>query len=148
MTGINTLSKKTNTAYFIELKTDHESIRQSQVELMEAISQKPFIDHIKGIIMIYENSKRQYLKYAQKHSNLLQLLIKQGLVKIADNKYLPTKTDYTAEAIYILPKLMNLKNFSVITFQDIIDFLKTREEDSLSLRMIKSLKLWESPIMK
>ena len=139
--AISEISKQ---IYLIELKTDSESIRQEQIEMMKKVSKYSCKKMTDGIIKIYNESKNAYLKYKTKHQFLLEMLTKSdiGWVEKKENDYISICSDYEKKIVFIQPKVIKeYTDISIITFEDIIKLLDS-ENDLLLERIKQSLKTW------
>ena len=130
-------SKSKKIVYLIELKTDMKSRRTEQDEYYEGakiIGLKSIID---GLIKIYK-STRQRIKYEHLMDKLVDI---KWLIKESENTYTNIASDLKIEVIYIQPR--NPFNATdIISFDDIICALSD-EEDSFTLRFVKSLEKWK-----
>jgi hypothetical protein len=151
--------------YFVEIKTDNESIDKDQIELMNTIQGKDFniiIDDIKGSL---KNTHLPRIKYyhlfrALKRAKLLSMPDKLSEILESNDhkgyrKYIEEiKSDIVKKAnvIYILPyynektkkDYPGLSNFKVITFEDIC---KIQMQGDENLKIVKKyLKKWREPI--
>lgn len=130
--------KDSNRLYFVELKTDQSSRRDTQDQYLERARQVGFAELLEGLRQIYRatNSKKKY-------RCLLEELQDLGFLHLEHNssfEIIPAV--YDIEIVYIQPNdPYGLNN--VITFKEVAEIVE-RHRDAFSLRFADSLLLWAS----
>jgi hypothetical protein len=124
--------------FLVELKTDMLSRREKQdwyLKRAQEINVKGLVD---GLFKIYaaSNQKRKYNYLFHEMENLGWIMDFEGTISSFDRMY-------KMEILYIQPeKHPEDASSMVITFEDIITFLKT-QSDSVSKRFSESLERWK-----
>ena len=129
--------------FFIELKTDTNSIRNSQIEYLidsQKANWKTLIDGILDIVKASKSTKYNHLlkKLREDHK-----CIDENNQNIAENKPIePIKI------VYILPQedeLLKEKEIPMITFAEVIEAIKGNK-DELTRHFVESLNKWQNQI--
>jgi hypothetical protein len=129
-------SVRTNTVYFIELKTDNGSTRVEQDDYLLQLKNMDFEKILHGVKDIAKASKSK-----EKYKHLFNKLETAGLMKYGNVESI---ANHKIEIVYILPdpeKLKKALNAQVISFKEIIGYLSDKN-DALTNRFLKSLDAW------
>ena len=124
-----------NTVYFIELKTDQNSLREEQTTYLKQAKEKGIKIIVDGVIAIYRATTQK-----RKYRNLLDEISKAGWLLVEKQKIINNSKDYKVEIIYIQPVNDN-NSENVISF-DFIANLIEKDNNHLAIRFAASLRRW------
>ncbi|MBI5214994.1 MAG: hypothetical protein HY960_04525 [Ignavibacteriae bacterium] len=130
--------KNTRKIWFIELKTDTESVNEKQKKYLSSVKNTSMVMILNKIKEIIKASS------SKKYNNLITLLIQGGFVKDSEDVFDIIVGDYEKEIVFVLPKKMKEdleKDFRVIYNHDISSVIQSFP-DELSRRFAKSLTEW------
>jgi hypothetical protein len=130
------ICQSTNEVFLIELKTDMRSRRESQDEYLLKAQELNIPGLVDGILLIYKATKQK-----TKYNYLIEELILLGWIKKESKPFINISTPYKVSIIYIQP-INEKEDVDVVTFDDIIEVLKTKE-DEFSKRFAESLDKWK-----
>ncbi len=126
----------TNQVFLVELKTDWHARREKQDWYLEKAREVGMVGLLEGLKKILRPPKSK-----KKYRHLLGWLQEMGFIAGVDGKtFQVVPADYDVEIVYIQPNNLDGQSH-VITFQEVSDVVKNRE-DELSMRFSKSLLEW------
>lgn len=132
----------TKQVLYVELKTDNNSMRESQQNYLQKTQELSFKQVIQGIIDIYHKSSAK-----SKYQYLLEMLSDYGLVTREQlgrsNTYVVNNIDIDrCEVVYIAPK--SILECSCITFEEIAQKLEYIYKDNeTALSFAQYLRKWQ-----
>ena len=91
---------------------------------------------VNGIIKIYKATNQK-----KKYNYLIEELINLDWINKENKNLMNTSKNYNISIVYIQPKKTE-NDSDIITFDDIIDILQSKEDD-LSKRFVQSLNRWK-----
>lgn len=135
------LSAKDNIAYFIELKTDLNSVNEIQWKYLQEASGFKIDKLMKGIYDIVSATKSK-----EKYRNLENKINKMGMKLVERLQEEPINVNREIKIIYIAPSEKSFKkeikqNATIITFTEIADLLD-KENNRIATRFAESLRKW------
>lgn len=134
-------SKDLDRVFMIELKTDENSIKESQIEYLVEAKNRGMKELLAGVRKIGDR-KDIGKAVKQKYCRLIQAL---GIV---ENRYCVNLASIL-DIIYIIPgskeivSELTAKGIKVITFNYFAKVIEEKTEDKLALRFAKSLEIWK-----
>lgn len=131
------VSESKKQVYFIELKTNQNSYSPEQDKYLRKAKEININRLVDGVIEIFRVTRERV-----KYGHLIHALSEIGWVDNTRANPRNTSTDYEIRIAYILP-VNPKRDEAVISFDDIISYLSTKEDD-FTIRFLKSLDTWRS----
>lgn len=131
--AVSNISKK---IFLVELKTENESFRQIQKDILMEVKSWSVSDLTESVIEIKKASR------SAKYNTLTDKLTEMGWMD--KNTQKSTNPEFEIHVVYIMPNDIKItdKRLHIISFKEVIKSIKHRE-DKLTLRFIESLDRWQ-----